>query len=193
MAKGRKIGPGKNFTHTSDTETQFKVNQTPSVQGSTDSDLVKSKRTGPKWEKLWFKHRCLWDLTKKLWFKHGILWDLTLSQNTLYQPALLSYVWQRWESGQARSKLGLWSKHYFLNFITKVWYNVELLTKKYCIRSQNSKGFPWMKYKRYWFSEKEYMVWTLILYLGLLWPYPSTSKVYSRSRTAHPSPNALCG
>lgn len=43
-----KYGPGKNFTQTSDTETQFKVNQTPSVQGSTGSNLVKSKRTALK-------------------------------------------------------------------------------------------------------------------------------------------------
>lgn len=43
-----KYGPGMNFTQTSDTETQLRVNQIHSVQGSTGSDLVKSKRTRPK-------------------------------------------------------------------------------------------------------------------------------------------------
>lgn len=46
MAKGRKIGPGKNFTHTSDRETQFKVNQTTSVQGSTGSDFESPRGLG---------------------------------------------------------------------------------------------------------------------------------------------------
>lgn len=45
-----KYGPGMDFTQTSesDTETQLRVKQIHSVQGSTGSDLVKSKRTGPK-------------------------------------------------------------------------------------------------------------------------------------------------
>lgn len=43
-----KYGPGMDFTQTSDTETQLRVNQIPSVQGSTGSDLVKSKRTWAK-------------------------------------------------------------------------------------------------------------------------------------------------
>lgn len=43
-----KYRPGMDFTQTSDTETQLRVKQIHSVQGSTGSDLVKSKRTGPK-------------------------------------------------------------------------------------------------------------------------------------------------